>query len=173
MGLKSGVYGDPSLVLQGKALVWSPRRRWDSIHATPTCILEVNSDPCLPGLSRPRQSPPFGRSRLPGRSVERLPRDLLSGCRGNPKPRRAQSLLGGGTYGWGSMIYWRFLFLLNIHFCTQFCIHNYNTLLFTNMEGDDQGGYMHCLCSRTSEERNLLTQNSKAIATPLHSAIHF
>ena len=124
-----------------------------------------------PLLTWPQQTPadPTGWPQPPPRtvcwavakgSVERLPRE--------PKAKKSAKPFGGRDLWMGVYdLLTYFLFLLNIHFCTQFCIHNYNALLFTNMEGDDQGGYMHyCLCSHTSKERNLiLTQNSKAIAT--------
>lgn len=104
-----------TLVLQEKELVGGPRRRWDSIRATPICIRAVDSYPYLPGRSGPQRTPPAGRSRLPGLSVERLPRDRLSGCQGNPELRRAQNFSGGGASGGGAVIYF---LIFNIHFCT-------------------------------------------------------
>lgn len=143
-----------SLVLQEKELVWGPRRRWNSIRATPKCIRAVDSYPYLPGRSGPQRTPPAGRSRLPGLSVERLPRDLLSGCQENPELRRAQNLSGGGASGGGLWFIFSFsIFTFVPNFVFIIIIHSFSQKWKVMIK---EGTSIVYLCSRTSKGRNLI-----------------
>lgn len=154
-----------SLILQGKELVWAPRRRWwDFIRygngserwtLTPTYLFVADPTGWL-------QSSPGTLG-----SVERLPRE----------PSLVQSVepLGGGALEGGAVIYW---FTLNTHFRTfvfKILIHSFSQIWKLMIKESTCVVY---LCSLTSRVRKLLlTQNSKASTTlrciTLHSTVFF
>lgn len=139
-----------SLILQGKELVWAPRRRWwDFIRYGNGS--ERWTDSYIPIRSRPH------------RLAAVLSRDsgiCWAVAKGTQLGAKCRASWGRGLGRWGCNLLIYFKYSLSY-----LCIQNFNTLLFTNMEADDQREYMRCLlmfthisCKKTSFNAELQSQ---------------